>query len=265
MLHRISDRHITFASLGFSVFALSIGLTTFLRNWEYSETGHGWLLLAFCISSALLFFFLRLRQKSLAIMIVIMLVVIQTYAVKKFDWQRQYMENALTGKRFLAEDYIDKYPTFEEQLQARYLGQPNWVDFTNDCLIPLNQGLKTDNRCLNLSSVSTYYHLDLNAALNDYYQRMRNTARRISNGELKTKTELQQCIAQKQCALVPLLPPDVQAASIGPASTEFLIIRKAFWSLVNDDRLKPEVCEYSLLCKAMVQMGFLSASDPNPR
>ncbi len=265
MLASLNDRQITYFALAVSLGFIILGMVIFLQNIAHAETGTGWLAMGYVITCFFLFFVLRLRMLVLTILCVSAAFALQTYAYKKFEWRGEYIQNAQAGEPFMAEAYIDHYPTYEEQIKARIFKEPNWVDFTNQCLWPLSKSMKPDVRCSNPNLVSTYYNIDLSGALIAQFDKMKETARRIEAGDLKTKAELQQCIADKQCALVPLLPPNVDATKIAPTSVEYMAIRKAFWSVMNDNRIRPEVCEYMLLCKAMVQLNLLDAADPDPR
>lgn len=265
MLSSLNDRQVTMASLVTSVGLLCIGLYMFFERAAYAETGTGWLAIGYVVMCFFAFFTIRLRMLVLSILCLCALVVIQSYAFKKYEWRRIYVESASNGQPFMAEAYIDQYPTYEQQLKARLFREANWVDFSNDCLLPLSQDAKPDVRCSNPALIESYYALDLNSALTAYFDKMKATAIRIKDGELKTKAELQQCIADKQCALVPLLPPDVDANAISPTSVEYMAIRRAFWSVINDTRIKPEVCDYILLCKAMVQLRLMDPADTDPR
>jgi hypothetical protein len=93
---------------------------------------------------------------------------------------------------------------------------------------------------------------------------MKRTAQRIQDGNLKTKKAYQQCLTNKTCAIIPLLPANVDAEQIEQQSTDHIKTRRMFWSLINDTQISPEICEFIDLCRALRNSGVTPIPKPDP-
>ncbi len=231
-----------------------VGFYLFARDWAYFENGQTGLIACF-LAGLVGFFFAFARKKIFFIVLAVALCGAALFASqKKYEWRRNYLEKARSGTPFVLEPYITAYPPYEEYLLASWLGKPDWVRFAHDCIEPEEEPAKA---CGDLSAIRLKYNIDIMAALNTYRNKMAQTAQKIVDGKITKKIDYMNCLSSKQCAEVPLLPPDVDADMIDPESDDFLQIRKPFWQLVNDKSITPEICAWIGLCRALGKTGAL--------
>lgn len=255
-LENIDEKKLKMMAVVTALGAAAIGSMTFYLRYPYIESGHGYIYAAYlgaCIGLAV-----TLRMRNLALFVLALLAAIgfQIYAVKKFDWRQTYISMAEAGQPFALEEYIDTYPTFEEHLFT-FLNMPDWVRFNQQCVQPALAQQPTAARCGSVDLIQRYYNIDIIASMTAHFEKMRFTARRIQSGDMKKSYEYAQCIANKQCASVPMLPKGVDANRIAGDSEEYIGIRKAFWSLVNDSKVTEEVCALTPVCRALVNLKVI--------
>lgn len=250
---QISEGKLTFFAVLTTVGALAIGFGAFYMRYAYAEDGHNLLAIGYLIACILLFFGVRMYNILILIIAVAACGGIQMYAMKKFDWRQGYIDLANMGQPFFLEEFIERYPTFEEH-NFKFLKAPDWVRFNDECVQPalLNQVVLP--RCTTFDLINRYYNIEMQPVMNIYYGKMRKTAKMVQEGKLKKRSEYAQCIANKSCATIPLLPKGVDAEKLDPTSRDFIGIRQAFWSLINDKKMSQEVCALTPVCRALVNM-----------
>lgn len=254
----VNEIVLTVLSLVIALVAAVAGLYLFLSRYQYAEVGHDYLVMGYVASCFILFFAVRLWNIPLFVIAVLVLGGVQTYSQLKFSWRENYIESAKAGKPFALEEYIDKYPTYEEHV-FRILKAPDWVRFNEDCVQPALAASPVKSQCATLESINDTYNLDVKRTMVSHYARMRSTAKQIQAGKLSKRSAYVTCLAAKTCATIPLLPKNVDANKVDPTSRDYIEVRTAFWSLINDKRMSSEVCNLNPLCKSLVAMN---AVDP---
>jgi hypothetical protein len=161
---------------------------------------------------------------------------------------------------------VERYPTFEEHTFAWLLDEPRWVDFAEQCYRPLlnasnmQDAKESINRhCRNEASIRDFYKVDVSDIINDYYRRMVNTAKQIEKERFRTKAQFEQCIKDKKCAMIPLLPEGVEVRA---TSDDYMDIRNQFWSLINDKTMSQENCDYFEFCRVMSDADIYKIPEP---
>ena len=179
----------------------------------------------------------------------------------KFEWRKEYI-NAPVTNPFPFEQYIDSYPSLEKYLVSKLGVGKNWVDFTNQCHDPLLKGADVSPSCLSLEQIKSSYGLDMREILKDHFAKMRKTAKLISNGRMKRKSQLESCLRRKECAVVPMLPAGVDAKAISEESLEHLDTRRTFWEIVDNGVITPRVCKFVGLCILLGELGAVNPNNP---
>lgn len=261
---KLDDKKILIVSSILSVLALLSGVIYMMSQWAFYESGHGILLIIYAIACFAAFFALRFVNTLQIIGAIILLGLILFYADLKFEWQRDYYDNARHGTPFILEPYIDNYPTLEQHHFGWIWGAPRPVAFTNDCIIPHIKGHSVSGDCKSAQNIRDTYNIDPLAMVNTHFRAMKNTAQRIESGRLSNKKQYQACLENKSCAIIPLLPADVDPQSISQQSQDYILTRKMFWSLVNDPQISPEICDYIDLCRILRDMGIMPIEKPKP-
>lgn len=252
MLNNIDDRKVLILSITASLLSLFGGVTHMLSQWQYYEPGQGILLSIYVLGCLVLFFALRFIKVTQILAAFLLLGLIIFYSNQKFEWRKSYIQNAFKGQPFLLEEYITQYPTMEEHSFGWLWGAQSWIQFAEDCVRPaLTRANPANPACRSEAGILDEYKIDVKEAINAHFRKMQSTARRIEEGQLSDKNQYQNCLRQKQCAMIPLLPANVDAEALSRDSQDYIDIRQAFWSLINDTTLSPAVCEYMLLCRAM--------------
>ncbi len=254
----VNETFLTIVSLVIAVAAAAVGGIYLLSRYEYVEPGHDYLVMGYVAACFVLFFGIRLWNIPLFVIALLAMGGVQTYANLKFDWREEYIESAKAGRPFALEEYIDKYPTYEEHL-FKILEAPDWVGFNEDCVQPALANKPMAGQCGTLDTITEYYHIDIKSTMTAYYARMKNTAKQIQAGKLNKRSAYITCLAAKTCATIPLLPKGVDANKIDPTGRDYIEVREAFWSIVNDKRMSASACNLTTLCKALVTMR---AVDP---
>lgn len=239
-----------------TLMVIIFGTSFFLSNWAYSENGSLELFLSYLVISIILFFTLRNKKHRSSIFIFLIIIFIIAYSNIKFDWRKNYIQDTNDGVYFLLDPYISSYPTLEKHLFSWVSGTPKWIDFTDDCFKPALKNKEIPRKCRSESLIQENYNINITTMVNDYYAKMKSTAKKIERGRIKNKKQLEACLNNKKCAMIPLLPAGVD--EITESSTKYKKTRKMFWSIINDKEISPEVCDYISLCKAMRNTGVIA-------
>ena len=262
---KLDDKKLLISSVLISIFVLLVGVTYLLGQWQYYEEGQGILLGIYALASFALFFALRFARWGQIISAIILISLILFYASVKFDWRKEYVDNANSGRPFIMENYIDEYPTLEEHTFGFLWSEPQWVNFTDDCITPILSGARTATpECRSNQTILENYNIDITQIIEKHFMKMKRTAQRIESGDMKTKNDYQRCLTNKSCAIIPLLPANVDPTTIDQQSTDYLLTRKMFWSLVNDTKMSPEICEYIDICRVLRDTGVIPIEHPKP-
>jgi len=96
--------------------------------------------------------------------------------------------------------------------------------------------------CGSVAAIKTAFGFDLLADINDSHDRMRETAKKIADGQL-TKEAYQECLTKKECAAVPMLD-----SFIDPDSKEAVRISRLFWHLAETDQMNDDICDLIPAC-----------------
>lgn len=263
MLNNIDDRKILILSIAVSLLCLIGGVAYLLSQWQYYESGQGILLLLYILGCFVLFFALRFVKIMQIAAAVILLGLIVYYANQKFEWRKSYIDNAIRGNPFVLEEYITAYPSLEEHNFGKFWGAPAWVRFADECVRPALRGMRNVvSTCISDATIQNEYNINVQDVINQYFRKMQSTARRIEEGQLRDKRQYQACLQRKECAFIPLLPADVNPETIDRDSTDYLAIRQAFWSLINDRDITPITCEFMSLCRAMRDISVVNIPRP---
>ncbi len=126
--------------------------------------------------------------------------------------------------------------------------------FVKTCVMPDEP---TDARCKNKADILAAWDVDIDALIEQRRVLMVSTVKRMVNGELRRHHLYENCIQQGDCAPVPLLPDNVDAASIASGNA-YLTTRKAFWQLAENSPLTPEICQFMDICRAMQAAGVIT-------
>lgn len=243
------------ASVVLAVFLL-IGVFAYLGRYAYAENGHNWYLFFYVLACMALFLGIRRFNIPLIVMSLLLAFGIQGFANQKFNWRQSYVSDAIAGQHFALQEFIETYPSYEQYV-FRFLGEPDWVRLNRDCIQPALNDAPVGPHCTSTDSIFNYYNIDLIREMSGYAHRMRTTAKLLEDGKLTRRHEYINCIESKRCATIPLLPRGVDAEQIDPMSQDYLDIRQAFWSLINDKRLSPEACTLTPMCQAMVKLNLV--------
>lgn len=183
------------------------------------------------------------------------------FSTAKFDWRRSYIQESLSTP-FPYEAYIDRYPTLEEHIMAQFGLRPNWVGFKEMCHDALKKGNPIPGECRTLAGIKENFGIDMRHILRGHFRKMKKTADLIYKKRLVRKQQLENCLRKKECALVPMLPPDVDASQITEDSREHLQIRRTFWEIIDNKTMTPKVCLFNDLCRDLGEMGALDITNP---
>lgn len=253
-----NDRQLQIA-LGATIILLIVIISIFSNNAQYTEDGQSYYLSAAIGGIMLLFWGLRSFKFIILVPSILIILISLTISTMKFDWRKGYLEKAESGKPFIFEEYIDGYPTLEEFLKAQFFGGEDWVGFARVCGEPAKEDLDVPESCQSLASIQDVYGLDMKKIVDDHYKKMKLTAKKIADGKLTDKKRFETCLQQRQCVMVPLLPANVDPDKL--AGNDYSQIRRAFWSLVEDEKLNEVVCNQMELCSLLVKMKALSTAS----
>lgn len=104
-----------------------------------------------------------------------------------------------------------------------------------------------DSSCGSVAAIRTAFGFDLLAEIENRHDRMRETAKKIAEGQL-TAAGYQDCLKAGECAAVPMLDKDIDPESAEARKPENVRISKMFWDLAEKDRLTDDVCGLIPLC-----------------
>ena len=254
----VSETLLTIIGLIIAIAAAAVGLFMFFSRYEYAEAGQNYLVMGYVASCFILFFGIRLWNIPLFVIAILALSGVMTYSQLKFSWREDYIESAKAGHPFELEEYIDHYPSYEEHL-FKIMKAPDWVGFDEDCVKPALMNQSMAGQCGAIDLINQYYNIDVKRTMTEHYGRMKNTAKQIQAGKLNKRSAYIQCLASKTCATIPLLPKGVDANHIDPTSTDYIDVRTAFWSIINDKHMTLPVCNLTPLCKALINMRAVDA------
>jgi hypothetical protein len=251
------------APLVISLTSLIIGSMFFMSSWEYSEQWHEVLFAAYGVLSLSLFIAFRFKYKQIMIFLIMSMIAILFYSNLKFDWRKEYIVASKSGVYFTMDPYIERYPLFEEHIFSWALDVPHWVDFNDECVAPALKRQGVSRTCKSVQLIENKYGFNVEDLINTHYRHMKSTAKSLESGRIKTKGHLLGCIKEKKCAAIPLLPASVDVENFDTKSNDYITIRTQFWSLINDDEISPENCEFMTLCRAMRNIGTIAIKKPN--
>lgn len=252
------DKSLKRSALIVTILFLLGGLYVFVKDMAYIEANHGYLILAYTLFCGAFYFFFqswRIIPASLSVLIMVALLVA---IVQKYEWRKDYVEAATP---FFLEEYITDYPTFEEYLYVTYHEGENWVGFSRDCAEPAMLGSTTPLECRSLAAIEENYGLNLKNEVNAYFRKMKTTAKRVERGQMKTARQYQVCVENKGCAEIPMLPKGVNAEDIDPNSDAYIEVRKAYWNLIDENKITAPVCNHMKLCRVLVKLGIVDLED----
>lgn len=225
---------------------------------SYLDFGHILTLIAFMVVVMMVFWSLR-KARIIGSIIGILLATGLLYAsLVKIKWNESYLQDLTTANAFILEDYIDEYPSLEGHFFSRTLGKKDWIRFAEQCVTPALAQRPVIGACRDAKVIENVYRIDIQAEIDSFLRRMQRTAQEVQEERLRTGNQYQQCIAEKRCAPIPLLPDNVDADKLVNDSTQHLAVRQAFWDLVEARGLTQSVCNAMVLCRAMVHTGVLN-------
>lgn len=227
------------------------GVYYFNSRWEYSENGHGIIFTLYFLCALLFSYAISKRGFILSTLTTISLIFIITYAGDKFQWRQDFITEAQKNNFPAIEQYIDRYPLYEEHHFASFLEKPKWLNFSTECYEPALKGGNMGVHCQSITLIRDHYNIDVMDMINAHYTKMRRTAQRLQNGQIKGKVAYQTCLQNKECAFIPLLPANANIEAISERSKDHIDIRRQFWSLINNETIQPETCEFMDLCRVM--------------
>ncbi len=253
MLPPINERNLNILGIVAAVIAALAGAVVFYGRYPFAEPGTNYLIGAYGVCCFLLFFGIRLWKITIMAIAIFGLIGVQSYSARKFSWRENYISLAQMGQPFFLNEFIDHYPTYEEYT-FEFMKAPDWVRFNDECVQPALTQNPVPPRCASFDLIQRYYRIDLRQAMSQHFAKMKRTATMVQEGKLSKRSAYAECIANKQCATIPLLPKGVDANAIDPGSQDYIGIRQAFWSLINDKKMSPTACALTPLCKALVNM-----------
>lgn len=224
---------------------------------SYLDFGHLFLVIGYMVITLVIFWALdsaRILPALLGILLAAGLLYVQLAKVK---WSEAYIQGLATPNAFILEDYIDSYPTLEEHIFAKTLRRKDWVRLSERCVEPALEQKPVPGFCRDTGLIEQNYRINIPAEIETFLGRMQKTAQDIESGRIRTGGQYQQCIAEKRCAPIPLLPENVDADKLANDTTQYADIRMAFWDLVEERGLTPVVCASMTLCRAMVSTGVI--------
>lgn len=230
---------------------LLYGLIYFSRRWGYSETGHELIVALYCIFTFLFALTFQFKRYFMTAMSGFILVALLVYGGNKFEWRETYIEEASKGDFPAIEQYIDNYPLYEEHHFANLLGHPRWLAYSEECLEPALAGEPMAEECQTADLILQHYGFNIYDLINKHYDKMRETALRLQKGTLTNAQSYKACLQSKNCAFIPLLPADAKLEEITEMSKDYIEIRKQFWSLIHNETIQPETCQFMDLCRVM--------------
>lgn len=242
-----------------AIIAIIFGVNNFTSQWAYSEHGHNYLFWGYMTCCALLFILIRLKKIVLIVPLAITMIIIILYANQKFEWRKDYIVETKAGNPFVLMPYIDGYPTYEDHLFWFLNNKPRYINFSNECFKPALNNQQAGRDCNNKNQIYDAYKIDVVDLIESYYQKMKYTARKIETNAFKNTAQFEQCLRDRQCVMIPLLPAGTD--EISAKSPEYIGIRNQFWSLIEDNTISAENCDFVDLCRAMRSLGVYTVQE----
>lgn len=229
---------------------------------SYLDFGHILTTIPYMLAVVMAFWALRAAKIIPAVLCIVVAAGLLWVSLGKVKWNERYLQGLATTNAFILEDYIDEYPTLEEHMLAKTLRKKDWVRFAENCVTPAMRQQPVAGFCRDATLIQQHYRINVPAEIDIFMRRMQKTAQDIESGRIRTGSQYQQCIAEKRCAPIPLLPEDVDAEKLVNDSTQHIEIRKAFWDLVEGRGLTPGICNAMTLCRSMLATGVVSFGRP---
>lgn len=230
---------------------------------SYLDAGHILVMVVYFLVSCLIYAQVKNARFIRTVFLLFIGLVTISVGVTKAVWNEKYIQQLGSRDGFLFDEYIDRYPSWEEYTFSKLLNSPDWVRFTRECARPALSGKPVQPYCRNKQTIKRAYRIDINQEIYKMFTRMQRTARMVVDGRMTRSSAYHSCIARKECGPIPLLPPDVEPDSITPESPDHLDIRKTFWQLINEESMTIEICQAMLLCRAMYGAGAVTNKDFN--
>lgn len=225
---------------------------------SYLDFGHIFTTIAFCVAALIVFWSLQ-KAKIIAAILGILLATMLLYAsLAKVKWNESYLQGLTTANAFVLEDYIDEYPSLEEHFFSRTMNKKDWIRFAEVCVTPALAQRPVPGICRDARAIRDTFRIDVKREIDSFLARMQLTAKEVESARIRSGSQYQQCIAEKRCAPIPLLPENVDADSLVNDSVQHLVVRQGFWDLVEERGLTNNVCQAMVLCRAMLQTGLLN-------
>lgn len=240
---------------------LAAGMFLFITYRNFLDMGHIPLAVGYLILVIAVYVSLNKARIIPALLCLALAGGVLFLSLVKVQWSKDYLKSLTTRQAFILEDYIERYPTFEEYYFAGFLGVPDWVRFSRDCVEKALNKQPVAQNCRTADSIRDAYNIDIQKEINHFMGRMQSTAIKVKDGGITSGQQYQSCIAQRNCAPIPLLPENVDAEKISVRSKEYAEVRRAFWDLVEKKGLTKDICLSMLLCKAMNITGAVAFQD----
>jgi|GEM_PF-3250708 len=133
--------------------------------------------------------------------------------------------------------------------------------FYKDCVDRVLRFGDVPQGCRTAKAMYQEYHVNVWDVMNEQRLRMIYTARMIARGDLMTEADYQACVARAECHIVPLLPGINQNDEKRMSNPDIRAKQDLFWHLVNDGSLRPDLCEYMDVCKALRKIGLIKFAE----
>jgi len=243
---------------------IAIGGGFFLINWPYAEDGQEILFLIYLGLCLVIAFKEAHFLGNLTVLSVILAVGVLGYSHQKFEWRKNYVIQSQSGNHFVLDHYIEHYPAYENYLFRSVSGQSNYIDFANDCYKPALNKQQVGSDCRSVNLIKSRYNIDINMMIDAHYKLMQKTAKLFEQNRITNKTQYAKCIADKRCAIIPLLPTNTNIDDIEKDKDAYIDIRRQFWSLLDKDNkfITPEICDFMDLCRVMRDINVVSIAKP---
>lgn len=249
-------RYITIALTVLFVFT---GAYVVYEGWGFFDTSLVYLLVPYIL--CVIGFYIAMSAERFLIIFSTLIVGIICLILmsNSFEWRRGYVENG-----FVLESYIDKYPSYIEQVSISVMGGADVVSFGNECLGTKKhqvERITLPNECHSRDSIIQNYNVDVNDLLRNYHKKMQSTAKQIEAGRAQ-QIGYPRCVNTKKCAFIPLPPQDMTEAQISESTdSKVTILRDGFWDLIEKNYITANVCLNMYLCNRLVELGVFTSKD----
>lgn len=248
------------AALGTGTFAF-LAAMFFIANMAYMEWLQYVLAPLFLVFlSGFYVFFTRSARKT-SVFFLLLAILTFGFSHAKYQWRKSFFKEHEAGRPFMVRPYLDDYPPLEVYLLAPYTGWEDWVRFNRDCVEPYLKTSFAEKACSTTQAIQDAYHINVQTVLQAYQKRMKTTAEMVDKKIIRNKLAYLSCIDSGNCVPVPLLPKDVKAEDIDPASEDYKEIREPFWTLLKSEKLTQGICEHILLCRVLGGTGALKVYE----